>query len=286
MVPTYNRRATLRETLCALLKQDYRDYEIIVVDDGSCDDTRKMVSAEFPEVRYFFQTNRGPAAARNTGIRAASGEVIAFTDDDCAPPADWLTQLAAGYARHPEVAGVGGYLEAPKNILKQNILAQYEFYVSHVTYGANEREYLGGFECPAGGTNSMSYRKSVLADVGGFDETFPYAAGEDADLKWRICQAGHRLLYVPTRVIHLQPYTWPTFRKQQITHGRGAIHFERKYGHIPSRMRLLLRVVKRGASFAPDIFRMGPSLAWVKLCAGWYECWGQWLEIDRLRSGS
>jgi GT2 family glycosyltransferase len=130
----------------------------------------------------------------------------------------------------------------------------------------------------------MSYKRSVLLDIGGFDETFPYAAGEDADLKWRICAAGHRLLYVPSRVIHLQPYTWAAFRKQQMTHGRGAVHFDRKYHQIPSRLRLILRVVKRGLLVAPDLLRIGPAIAWIKLWAGWYECWGQWLEANKLRA--
>lgn len=283
IVPTYNRKETLRQTLTALAAQDYPDYEIIAVDDGSTDGTREMVTTEFPGVRYLLQPNRGPAAARNRGIAAATGEIIAFTDDDCVPPRDWLARLADGYARHPEVAGVGGYLEAPEHLLTNNIFARYEHYISHIVYAAGDREYLGSFECPAGGTNSMSYKKMVLQTVGGFDETFPYAAGEDADLKWRVCRAGYRLLYVPSRVVHLQPYTWATFRKQQIAHGRGSIHFDRKYSRMPSRLRLLARVAKRGLLFASDLLRLGPALAWVKLWAGWYECWGQWLEINRIR---
>lgn len=284
IVPTYNRKMTLRQTLAALVARDYPDYEIIVVDDGSTDGTSGMIAAEFPSVRYMRQSNRGPAAARNAGIRAATGEVIAFTDDDCVPPRDWLTRLTDGYVRYPQAAGVGGYLEAPADLLQHNWLAQYEYHISHVIYAAGDREYLGGFECPAGGTNSMSYKRSVLIAIGGFDDSFPYAAGEDADLKWRICQRGYQLLYLPIKVIHLQSYTWQTFRKQQITHGRGAIHFDRKHTRMPSRLRLSMRAVKRGLLCVPDSLRLGPRLAWTKLWAGWYECWGQWHEVNRLRA--
>ena len=286
VIPTYNRLATLRQTLAALVAQDYAEYEIIVVDDGSTDGTDAMIAAEFRMVRYLQQANRGPAAARNAGIRAAQGEVIAFTDDDCIPPHDWLTRLADGYARYPHIVGAGGYLEAPADVLLRNRLAQYEYHISHVTYAAGDCEYLGGFECPAGGTNSMSYQRSVLTECGGFDESFPYAAGEDADLKWRICQRGYQLLYLPTKVIHLQPYTWQAFRKQQITHGRGAIYFDRKHTQMPSRLRLIMRVVKRGLLFCPDGLRLGLRLAWIKLWAGWYECWGQWLEVSQLRAAN
>lgn len=282
VIPTYNRHATLRQCLNALLAQSHPAQEIIVVDDGSTDGTAEMMTSDFPTIRYFRQHNAGPASARNRGIREATGDFIAFTDDDCLPPADWLERLADGYRRHPEVAGVGGYLDAPDEVLEHNALAQYDYFVSHTLYKAGDEEYVGGFECPAGGTNSMSYAKRWLDSVGGFDETFPYAAGEDADLKWRICQRGARLLYVPVRVLHLHRYEWESFRAQQIRRGRGAVHFERKHSHLPSPLRVALRAVKRGLYFWLDMARMPPAIAWVKLWAGWYECWGQWLEISRL----
>jgi hypothetical protein len=175
---------------------------------------------------------------------------------------------------------VGGYLEAPADVLRHNILARYEQWVSREEYGARDVEVMGGFECPAGGTNNMSYRKSVLEQVGGFDETFPYAAGEDADLKWRICQTGARLLYVPVKMTHLQPYTFETFRRQQITRGRGACLFERKQGRPPGRFRIMLRYAKRTCQLGPDLIRSGPSIAFVKLLAGWFDCLGQWLETN------
>ncbi|PWH20035.1 MAG: glycosyl transferase [Ardenticatenia bacterium] len=281
VVPTFNRSDTLRQTLAALVGQDYPDYEVIVVDDGSTDDTGEMVRQAFPGVHYLHQSNRGPAAARNAGIHAASGEIIAFTDDDCLPPYNWLTRLADGYARHPEVVGVGGYLEAPAEVLQHNILARYERYMTREHYGARDEEVVGGFECPAGGTCNMSYWRSVLIEVGGFDEGFRYAAGEDTDLKWRICRTGAQLLYMPIKVTHLQPYTFGSFRRQQIIRGRGAAHFERKhFGHAPSVARIVLRLAKRTVRFAGQV--MGGhnyKLACVQLAAGWFDCWGQFLEI-------
>ncbi|MCS6911591.1 MAG: glycosyltransferase family 2 protein, partial [Anaerolineales bacterium] len=131
VIPTYNRQATLRRCLTALLAQTYPAHEIIVVDDGSTDGTAEMMTRDFPIVRFFRQKNAGPASARNRGIREASGDVIAFTDDDCLPPADWLERLADGYRRHPDVAGVGGYLDAPDEVLADNALAQYDYFVSH-----------------------------------------------------------------------------------------------------------------------------------------------------------
>src|SRR5437764_138198 len=117
VIPTFNRQATLHQTLKAIEAQDALSFEVIVVDDGSTDGTKEAVTSEFPSVQYIQQENQGPAAARNTGIRAVAGDIVVFTDDDCVPPPDWLSRLANGYARYPEVAGVGGYLEAPDNVL-------------------------------------------------------------------------------------------------------------------------------------------------------------------------
>lgn len=287
VIPTHQRADVLRRCLAALTAQDYPGrLEIIVVDDGSTDETPQVVG-EFVRrngVRYLRQTNRGPAAARNHGIAAAGGEIIAFTDDDCLVPQDWVRRLVQGYRTHPEIAGVGGRLEPPAEY-REHPIAQYERSEGRETYGAGDVEVIGGFDCPAGGTNNMSYRRQVLEEVGGFDEDFPYAAGEDADLKWRICQRGARLLYLPVSVIHLQPYTWEAFRQQRRTRGRGAVYFEwKRKGHPPGYGRLALRLLKRLFQLVPDF--LSPThrrLAHVRFLARWYDALGQWEEVRRLR---
>jgi glycosyltransferase involved in cell wall biosynthesis len=285
IVPTYNRGATLDLCLQALLAQDYLEYEIILSDDGSTDDTPK-VAAKFPPVKYIRGENHGPAAARNRGIGQARGEVIAFTDDDCLVPPNWLSRLADGYARHPEVAGVGGYLEPTDEALANSILARFERYESKHNHRFSDSEYVGGLDSPGGGTSNMSYYRDILQKLRGFDESFPYAAAEDADLRSRICQTGARLLFIPVKVTHLRAYSWDSFRRQYVTHGRGVVHFERKHVHLPTRLRVFLRWAKRALIFFPDLFRIGPALAWIKLWGGWLDCWGQWLEIKKLRGAS
>lgn len=243
IIPAYNRQATLRQCLTALLAQTHPAHEIIVVDDGSTDGTAEMMARDFPTVRYLWQQNAGPASARNWGIREATGDIIAFTDDDCLPPSDWLERLADGYRRYPEVAGVGGSLLASAEVRMQNLLARYEAYSVRTLHHAEDEEIVDGFACPAGGTNNMAYRAEALRRIGGFDASFPYPAGEDADLKRRLAQAGARFLYVPVTVTHLQPYTWPAFRRQQITRGKGLVYFERKWARLPSRGRVALRLL-------------------------------------------
>jgi len=251
---------------------------VIVVDDSSTDGTADMMHTDFPSVRYLRQEiNRGPAAARNRGVREATGDTIAFTDDDCVPPSDWLSRLADGYRRYPSVGAVGGYQEASEEALRTRLVARYERYVNRNRYRVGDQEYLGGFECPAGGTNNLSYPRRVLQEVDGFDETFPVAAGEDAYLKWQVVQRGYRFLFVPVKVTHLQEYSLPTFLRQQVRRGMGAAHFEwRLHGHYPRPGRIFLRWLKRSLAFLPDLVRMGPTLAFVQMLGGWADVWGQY----------
>ncbi len=284
VIPTYNRKDLLRRCLATATSQVYPDYEVIVVDDASTDGTDAMVLQEFPQVCYLRQaTNGGPAAARNRGIAAATGEIIAFTDDDCLIPPAFLTCLVAGYMRYTHIAGVGGYLEAPAVLLQHNMFAQYDAYITHHVYGAGSTPYLGGFECPAGGTNSMSYRRDVLVSLGGFDTSFPVAGGEDADLKLRIVRQGKSLLYIPIKVLHNQPYNLQSFWDRNYKHGRGSVYFAQKHaGSLPSSKRLILRAGVRLARWIRTLVLLKPRLATVRLLADMADLAGQWHEIRYL----
>ena len=265
VVPTYNRRALLERVVAAILRQGLppERYELIVVDDGSTDGTAELGAelAARGNVRFVRGEHRGVAAARNLGIREATGDVVAFTDDDCLVPEDWLARLADGYARHPEVAGVGGGITPPPEALARSAIARYELHVTREVYGARDAEVLGGFDCPAGGTNNMSYRRDLLLDVGGFDEGFPpFVWGEDADLKLRITQRGGRLLYVPVTVIHLRAYAFWPFLRQSVQRGRGEAHFRLKHEGRRGWLGLLRRVALAKLRLLAAPFRRDPAL--------------------------
>ncbi len=265
VVATHNRCGLLARVTEAILGQTLPPdrYELVIVDDGSTDGTQALCAelARRPGVRTLRQPNRGVAAARNLGIREATGDVVAFTDDDCLVPPDWLGRLADGYARHPEAVGVGGRLVAPPDVLRARAVARIEDHVARRVYGAGDDEALGRFDCPAGGTNNMSYRRAALLDAGGFDESFPpFVWGEDADLKLRLTRAGGLLLYVPVAVIHLRDYRLGSFLRQSWQRGRGEAHFRLKHegrrGTVAHLQRLCLSPLKLFA--AP--FRRDPAL--------------------------
>ncbi|MFP4058784.1 MAG: glycosyltransferase family 2 protein, partial [Candidatus Brocadiia bacterium] len=248
VVPTYNRRAVLERVLEALLAQSLAPErrEVVVVDDGSTDGTAELGAklARRGGLRFLRGEHRGAAAARNRGIQEARGDIVAFTDDDCLPPRDWLERLADGYARHPEVVGVGGAVVPPPEALAASAVARHELWQSREVFGARDQETLGGFECPAGGTNNMSYRRATLVEVGGFDESFPpFVWGEDADLKRRITRRGGRLLYLPLAVVHLRRYALGPFLRQSLQRGRGEAHYRLKHEGRRGRARAARRLV-------------------------------------------
>ncbi len=120
VVPTFRRATQLARCIDALAAQRSPSFEIIVVDDGSADGTTQSVLRDARHVAAGLRAlthaeNRGPAAARNTGLAAARGEIVAFTDDDCEPEPSWLAELVRALERAtPDVVGVGGRVESAR----------------------------------------------------------------------------------------------------------------------------------------------------------------------------
>lgn len=206
------------------------NYEVVIVDDGSTDGTREFLNGLFNKnLHVLLQNHGGPAKARNLGVQNATGTYLAFTDDDCLVPRDWLAKLKEGFEKWPEAGAVGGYLEAPPEVLNKKLAAKLESVETHGVYNAGNSEYLGGFESPTGGSNNIAYQKKVFDSLGGFDETFPDSAGEDADLKMRAVKTGYKFGYLPVKVTHLDPYSFKAFLKRSIRYGIGSSYFEKKH---------------------------------------------------------
>jgi glycosyltransferase involved in cell wall biosynthesis len=217
IIPTYNSAHTIHITLDSLKRQSYKNIEIIVVDDGSTDNTKDILKDY--NVKYLQQKNQGPAGARNLGLKHAKGEIIVFTDADCKVPTHFISAFISGYERY-NVAGVGGYMEAHKGVANYNPFAFFEKWRSKHLFGIDpNKEILGGIECPAGGTNSVSYKKKVLEEVEGFNPSL--RTGEEMDLKKKICDKGYKILFIPIKVEHFHEYSLQRFLQQAIQRGTG-----------------------------------------------------------------
>ncbi|MEX2220009.1 MAG: glycosyltransferase [Phycisphaerales bacterium] len=218
VVCTYNGVRTLRRTLRALADLDYPDCEVIVVDDGSKDGAAD-IAAEFP-VRLIRTENRGLSSARNTGLAAATGEIVAYTDDDAFPDPQWLQYLAR--TLRDGHAGAGGpNLPVPGDGWVAQCITNTAGNPTHVLLSDTIAEHVPG--C------SMAFWKWALEGVGGFDTQFRIA-GDDVDLCWRMQALGWTLGFSPGAMVwHHRRQTVRAFWKQQLNYGRAEADLERKW---------------------------------------------------------
>jgi GT2 family glycosyltransferase len=237
VVPTYQRAAALERCLAALAAQtlERERFEVIVVDDGSDRPPRELVAraAAALDVRLLEQSNAGPASARNTGARAARGEYVVFTDDDCRPDAGWLRAIDTAAARHPACA-IGGRVV---NALGDGLYSTASQLLIEFLYDYFNVDETGGRFFI---TSNLAFPTHAFHAVGGFDVSFPLAAAEDRDLcdRWR--EAGHAMVYCEEAVVHHgHALGLRSFCRQHYNYGRGAFHLHRtraKRGEHPLRV--------------------------------------------------
>jgi cellulose synthase/poly-beta-1,6-N-acetylglucosamine synthase-like glycosyltransferase len=210
-----------------LLTLDYPAdaWELIIVDDGG---SRSLTTFEGEYTgRLPLRLTRippsGPAKARNTGVRMATGELLAFTDDDCVVEPDWLRQFAAGFADGRWDALGGRSLNPfPDNVATTAWHILVDFLYEYMVDDRGQALLLV--------SNNVAYRRSVYDALGGFDETFPWAAAEDRELSYRLLTRGYAQRYYPdARVWHRQRRLTPFgYIQQQFRYGRGSHYFERR----------------------------------------------------------
>jgi len=220
VVATYNGAKWLRVCLRSLMKLNYPDYEVILVDDGSTDSVPE-IAASFERVRYIRQPNRGLSAARNAGLEAATGEIIAYTDDDCRADEDWLYYLAGDLAQG-DFAAMGGhnFLPPDDSATAAAVMAA-PGGPAHVMLSETEAEHIPG--C------NMAFRKSALEAIGGFDPIYR-KAGDDVDVCWRLQAAGYRIGFNPAGFVwHYRRATVGAYLKQQAGYGQAEALLERKH---------------------------------------------------------
>lgn len=235
--------------LRALAKQTRRsDLEIIVVDDGSTDDTSEVARAHRATlIRHI--TNRGAAAARNSGAKVASAPLVAFLDDDCEPEPEWAEQLLAGYEERVVAVGgplivsdgrgiVGGFLRRHNpldplelDLSKSDRLAyRFALYLRR-QWASAER---GQREVFSFATANMSVRLQAFFEIGGFDERFRFGS-EDEDLCRRLLLRfpTECLLFMPgARVVHHFELTLRDMLRRRLAYGRGSARLYRKWPNV------------------------------------------------------
>lgn len=282
IVPVYNGASTLPAALRALQGQTRPPDEVIVVDDGSTDGSADVArrfglaqpppsrsaqgvetggAGEVPcperaeggrdgvlNLRVISQSNAGPAAARNRGAAAARGDILLFTDADCAPARDWVERMASPF-NEPEVAGAKGvYRTRQRELVARFVQAEYEDRYDRM-------RPLGTIDFVD--TYSAAYRRDVFLACGGFDTSFPTASVEDQEFSFRLAEAGHRLVFVPhARVCHLHDRTLSEYARRKFWIGYWKVRVMREHpgklvrdSHTPQVLKLQIALAGIGAVF-------------------------------------
>lgn len=192
IIPAYNAENTLHQCLSGLAAQTIpaERYEVILVDDGSTDQTRKI--AEQFDVTYIFQKNQGPAAARNRGVESARGSIILFTDSDCIPLPAWIEEMTGPFSDPDVIAVKGAYITNQKSPTAR--FAQVEFEERYNLLLNND--YIDMID-----TYSAAFRKPVFLSFGGFDPSFPVANNEDTDLSYKMSTLGKKMVFNPNAIV-------------------------------------------------------------------------------------
>ena len=219
VVCTYNGARTIRDCLDGLEQLEYPDYEVIVVDDGSTDATA-AIAREY-DCRLIQTENRGLGSARNTGLHAATGEIVAYIDDDAYPDPHWLSYLASTF-RSTRHAAVGGpNLPPAEDGSIAECVAHAPGGPIHVLLTDSDAEHIPG--C------NMAFHKRALEEIGGFDPQFR-TAGDDVDVCWRLQERGCTLGFSPAAMVwHHRRNSVLTYWKQQTGYGRAEAMLERKW---------------------------------------------------------
>jgi len=230
VVCSYNGSRTIRDTLDGLANLAYPDYEVIVVNDGSTDNT-SAIGSEY-DVTVVNTENRGLSSARNTGWQKATGEIVAYIDDDAYPDKHWLHYLAWTFL-HSDYVGVGGpNIAPPGDGAIADCLANAPGGPVHVLLSDTEAEHIPG--C------NMAFRRTALAAVEGFDVRYR-VAGDDVDICWRLQENGGKIGFHAAAVDwHHRRNSIRNYWKQQQGYGKAEALLEEKWpqkynalGHFP-----------------------------------------------------
>lgn len=250
VVCAYNAGATIEECLTHVIALDYPRLEVVVIDDGSNDDTADIaerVCAGDDRVRVVRADHQGLSGARNTGWHISLGDLIVYLDSDAYPTPEWPYYLALGLDG-PEVGGVGGpNLPPPGENKAAQMVARAPGGPVHVLLSDDRAEHIPGA--------NMAFWRELLEEIGGFDVVYT-AAGDDVDLCWKVLDRGWEIGFHPAALVwHHRRSTMKGYLKQQRGYGRSEALVARRH---PDRFTPLGTARWHGRiydSFAPSLTR-------------------------------
>ena len=223
VIPTYGRPDALHGCLESLtrLKTSGLTFDVVVVDDGSPSSPDEVIEtfSDKLDLKFKLISHAGPAAARNVGGRLAGGRYLFFTDDDCCIPTNFLIDALVKIKNHPEtvIAGPGICAES-SGVFSRTSQTMVDYLISVYNRDGEPARFLT--------TNNLIIERELFIATGGFDESFPLAAGEDREFSDRLLYNGHNIRYFGDLAVkHAHHMGFLGFCRQQFNYGKGAYHF-------------------------------------------------------------
>jgi len=224
VIPALNSASTISHTLSSIFSNEFPRslYEVLVIDNGSSDDT-VQIAKRYP-VKVHHCPKKGIGPPRNFGIRMAKGDIVCFTDSDCIVEKDWLEKITGFFEQNPKADGVGGpvfpYFRSQNKIqrLTGELFAEDQGYpkeIKKVEFGSLNGMIFG---------SNCAYKKKALVHAGFFSEP----GGSNLELSWRLARMGRNLFFNPSiRACHIFPYSLKGILKQQFRWGSQLTHMKR-----------------------------------------------------------
>ncbi|MBL0225277.1 MAG: mycofactocin biosynthesis glycosyltransferase MftF [Geobacteraceae bacterium] len=216
VIPVKDRADELKRCLASIAGLSYpqEKLQVIVVDDGSSDDSAQVARQFGALLVTSGGTGRGPAAARNVGAARAGGEILAFIDSDCSASKEWLNELIPAF-NNPAMAAIGGQVDG---MCSASIVDRYESVMSSLSLGAHERVGSSGSDTFYLPSCNLLVRRSAFRSAGGFKDGMH--VGEDVDLTWRLRDMGWTISYLPAgNVLHEHRSTIRSFMSRRFDYG-------------------------------------------------------------------
>lgn len=231
IVPLYNRPHELDELLASLVELSVQDFEVVVIEDGSSEELRaEHIAQQYSDrlrIQYHYKENTGPGLTRNYGMARANADWLIILDSDVILPPDYLTQVDAYLAAHPEVACYGGPDAAHANFSDHDKVVSFVFTSPITTGGIRGRKKLLGTYEPR--SFNLGLHKSVFEATRGFAFT---RQGEDIDFARRIRAAGFTIGFIENAVVfHKRRATWRRFWRQVFNFGQARWGLYKLHGH-------------------------------------------------------
>ncbi len=299
VVCTHERPDDLVRCLAALAAQVEPPIEVIVVDNAPRTERTRAV-CEQAGVRYIQEARKGLDIARNAGAQASTGDIVAYTDDDAIPDADW-TRCVREVLEEPNVGGMAGAVQpAELETPAQRLFEEYLLYMAGKRRRDQRREYVlpwpPAFAGHVGAGANMAFPRALLAGVGPFDEAFDAGtethSGGDTEMFARFIEAGHRLIYEPrASVRHRHRRTLPELRRQLFGYGVGVFAFwthwwlrTRDRRIPPAAVKYMWwHITRLPNSFSRRNGELPPRLVLAELMGSWWGPVALWQARRRLR---